>query len=98
MLKLFKIGLAGLILAAATVSHADIADTYNKTCGTCHDSGALNAPKKGDVATWNKLKSEKGMSALVKSTRQGMPRMPAMGLCQKCTNDDFEKLIEHMAK
>lgn len=46
MLKLFKIGLAGLILATATVSHADITDTYNKTCGTCHDSGVLNAPKK----------------------------------------------------
>lgn len=98
MLKPLKICVASLTFVMATLSNADIVDTYNKTCGTCHDIGALNAPKKGDVATWNKLKSEKGMSALVKSTRQGMPRMPAMGLCQKCTNDDFEKLIEHMAK
>lgn len=98
MLKPLKASLISLVLIMASLSHADIKNTYNETCGTCHDSGALNAPKKGDVATWGKLKAEKGMNALIKSTRQGMPTMPAMGLCQKCTNDDFAKLIEYMAK
>lgn len=76
---------------------ADTASTYQKSCATCHDSGALNAPKKGDKATWQRLKSQKGMAGLVKSTRQGMPQMPAKGLCQTCSDQDFEALINYMA-
>lgn len=87
-----------LLVLSVGVSHATVTDLYNKSCATCHDSGSLNAPKKGDKAVWIKLKSQKGMDGLVKSTRQGMPRMPAMGLCQSCSNEDFAKLIEYMSE
>ncbi|MDO4441964.1 MAG: c-type cytochrome [Moraxella sp.] len=101
MLKLKNIAFMTVCCAAfaiGSVSYADTADTYQKSCAACHDSGALNAPKKGDKATWDKLKAQKGMDTLIKNTRQGMPRMPAMGLCQTCSNDDFAQLIEYMQK
>ncbi len=97
MLKFLKVGFVGVFLMAST-SHADVATTYKQTCATCHDSGALNAPKKGDKATWSKLKTQKGMDALVKNTKKGMPQMPAKGLCQTCSDDDFRALIEYMEK
>lgn len=90
------VGLSLLMIGSA--AYADVAATYNKSCATCHDSGALNAPKKGDVAKWQSLKSQKGMDALIKSTRQGMPQMPAKGLCQTCSDDDFRSLIDYMSK
>lgn len=73
MLKLFKVVLIGTAFMAS-ISHADVATTYKQTCATCHDSGALNAPKKGDKSTWDKLKSQKGMDGLIKSTKKGMPK------------------------
>lgn len=98
MTTLIKIASLATALLLANISHADVASTYAKTCGTCHDSGALNAPKRGDKATWDRLKTQKGMDTLVKSTRQGMPQMPAKGLCQTCSDEDFRSLIEYMAK
>ncbi|OOR92950.1 cytochrome c5 family protein [Moraxella caviae] len=86
---------ASVLVSAPAV--AAVADTYQKTCATCHDSGALNAPKKGDTAIWERLKSQKGMDALVQSTKKGMPQMPAMGLCGSCSDQDFKDLINYMA-
>ncbi|WP_049237372.1 c-type cytochrome [Moraxella canis] len=85
-------------LAVVSTAQADVSQTYTKSCAACHDSGTFNAPKKGDVATWNRLNQQKGKEALIKSTRQGMPQMPAMGLCQSCTDKDFAELIEYMSK
>ncbi|MFB6348036.1 c-type cytochrome [Moraxella marmotae] len=77
---------------------ADIGKTYEQSCAACHDTGAFDAPKKGDTATWQQLKSQKGIEKLVKSTRQGMPQMPAMGLCQSCSDKDFADLIDYMSR
>ncbi|WII95744.1 c-type cytochrome [Moraxella haemolytica] len=98
MSKLLQTIVTSLALSVASITHADVASIYKDTCATCHDSGALNAPKKGDKATWDRLKTQKGVDTLIKNTRQGMPRMPAMGLCQTCSNDDFARLIEYMEK
>lgn len=87
-----------LLSPALNPAYADTASTYAKTCGVCHDAGSLNAPKKGDSATWQKLIAQKSMAGLIKSTKQGMPQMPAMGLCQTCSDSDFQALIEYMAK
>lgn len=85
--------------AISTQSHAaDIISSYANTCGVCHDQGNLGAPKKGDKATWQRLLTQKGMDGLVKSTKDGMPQMPARGLCNHCSDADFAALIEHMAK
>lgn len=77
---------------------ADIATIYNNSCAACHDSGALNAIKKGDSAKWQQLKQKKGMPALINSVKSGMIQMPAGGLCDSCSDDDYRKLIEYMSK
>ena len=92
---------AAMICSAAMitgVSAADIATTYNDSCGACHDSGALNAIKKGDSAKWQQLIKAKGMPALVKSVKNGMIQMPAGGLCNSCSDDDYRQLIDYMSK
>ena len=92
---------SALIMSAAMITGAgaaDIATTYNQSCAACHDSGALNAIKKGDSAKWQQLIKQKGMPALISSVKNGMIQMPAGGLCDKCSNDDYRKLIEYMSK
>ncbi|MGM8888769.1 c-type cytochrome, partial [Psychrobacter sp. 1U2] len=72
-----------VISIAMTSSHAatDISKIYNDSCAACHDSGALNAIKKGDSAQWQRLIERKGMPALIDSVKGGMIQMPAGGLC-----------------
>ncbi len=95
------VGSAALLLSGIMISSAgaaDIATTYNNSCAACHDSGALNAIKKGDSAKWQKLIEQKGMPTLIKSVKSGMIQMPAGGLCDTCSDDDYRKLIEYMSK
>jgi cytochrome c5 len=82
----------------ATSAMADpIMDKYNKSCGVCHSSGAANAPKTGDVAAWEP-RMAKGMEALVQSVKTGLNAMPPKGMCFDCTDDEYNALIEYMAK
>nr|WP_228730744.1 c-type cytochrome [Psychrobacter sp. TAE2020] len=81
-----------------TVSAADIAIIYNDSCAACHNSGALNAIKKGDSAKWQQLKQQKGIPALIESVKNGMIQMPAGGLCNNCSDEDYKQLIEYMSK
>ena len=93
--------ISAVVLSAAMITGAgaaDIAQTYTDSCAACHDSGALNAIKKGDSAKWQQLIKQKGMPALVSSVKNGMIQMPAGGLCEDCSNDDYRKLIEYMSK
>ncbi len=106
-LNLAKIGrtlgssTAAFVLSVAMATNAgaaDIATTYDSSCGACHDSGALGAIKKGDSAAWQQLIQQKGMPALVKSVKGGLLQMPAGGLCDDCDDNDYRKLIEYMSK
>lgn len=89
--------LIGMVLFSNTAA-ADTASTYDNSCAACHDSGALNAIKKGDSAKWQQLIQRKGMPALISSVKNGMIQMPAGGLCSSCSDDDYRKLIEYMSK
>lgn len=80
------------------IAQANAPAQYAQSCGVCHTTGNLNAPKTGDKVTWDRLKAQKGMDGLIRSTKQGMPQMPAKGMCGSCTDDDFAKLIEYMSK
>lgn len=88
--------LSSLLMSGAAM--ADIATTYDNSCGACHESGALGALKKGDTAGWERLKKQKGMPALVSSVKNGMIQMPAGGLCNDCSDEDYRKLINYMSK
>lgn len=88
----------GLSIAVITpASAADAPTIYKASCAVCHDSGALNAPKKGDKAAWAIIK-KKGMPALVNAVKNGMIQMPAGGLCTDCKDEDYRKLIEYMSQ
>ena len=92
---------AALLLSSAIMTSAnaaDIATTYDNSCAACHDSGALNAIKKGDSAKWQQLIKQKSMPTLINSVKNGMTQMPAGGLCNSCSDDDYRKLIEYMSK
>jgi len=92
---------AALLLSSAIMTSAnaaDIAATYDNSCAACHDSGALNAIKKGDSDKWQQLIKQKSMPTLINSVKSGMTQMPAGGLCNSCSDDDYRKLIEYMSK
>ena len=94
-------GVATVLISGAMASSAGAADidkTYDNSCAVCHDSGALNAIKKGDSAKWQQLIKQKSMPTLIKSVKSGMPQMPAGGLCNKCSDDDYRQLIEYMSE
>ncbi|MBE0441681.1 MULTISPECIES: c-type cytochrome [unclassified Psychrobacter] len=88
--------LSSIIMTGANA--ADIATTYDNSCAACHDSGALNAIKKGDSAKWQQLIEQKSMPTLINSVKGGMIQMPAGGLCDNCSDDDYRKLIEYMSE
>ena len=92
---------AALLLSSAIMTSAnaaDIAATYDNSCAACHDSGALNAIRKGDSDKWQQLIKQKSMPTLINSVKSGMTQMPAGGLCNSCSDDDYRKLIEYMSK
>lgn len=93
--------MAAVILSTTMISNvavADAASTYTDSCAACHDSGALNAIKKGDSEKWQQLIQSKGMPALISSVKNGMIQMPAGGLCNVCSDKDYRELIEYMSK
>lgn len=90
------LALSGVMMTGANA--ADTATTYNNSCAVCHDSGALNAIKKGDSATWQQYKQQKDLPALIDSVKGGLIQMPAGGLCDGCSDDDYRELIEYMSK
>ena len=95
MKKLFAVL---LVLSAPSVfaGEPDM-DKYNKSCNVCHASGAANAPKTGDAAAWAP-RMAKGMPALLKSVEGGLNAMPPKGMCFDCTPEEYQALIEFMAK
>ncbi|MGO1281666.1 MAG: c-type cytochrome [Psychrobacter sp.] len=88
--------LSSIIMTGANA--ADIATTYDNSCAACHDSVALNAIKKGDSVKWQQLIEQKSMPTLINSVKGGMIQMPAGGLCDNCSDDDYRKLIEYMSE
>ncbi|WP_123713522.1 c-type cytochrome [Sinobacterium caligoides] len=83
------------VMSAEAAEQATI-DTYNKTCVICHGSGAAGAPKFAHQEDWSP-RLAKGMPALKESVHKGLNAMPPMGMCQDCSDEDFEKLINYMS-
>ena len=89
--------LTSLLMINSSVA-ADIAQTYEESCAVCHNSGALGAIQKGNGTAWDKLRQQKGIPALVESVKGGMIQMPAGGLCENCSDEDYRDLIDSMSK
>ncbi len=69
---------------------------YNRSCFSCHAGGVAGAPVPGDAEAWAP-RIAKGRAALLQSTKEGIaPGMPAMGLCNSCTDEQLADAIDFM--
>ena len=83
---------APVIVQAAGRSGAEV---YTLRCHVCHEGGLNNAPKIGDSQAWQS-RLEKGMDELLRTTKEGLNLMPAMGTCMTCSDAELVAAIEHM--
>jgi cytochrome c5 len=89
-------GSAVMTTSVAAVGSDSPADTYSKSCATCHAIGLVGAPKLGDVAAWTP-RIAKGMETLYDSGINGLaPGMPARGMCFTCSDDELNAVVDYM--
>lgn len=84
------------VLAPLADTPPEIITLYNRSCISCHSSGAAGAPRTGDLAAWE-TRAEQGMDILLEHTISGYKGMPPMGMCMDCDAEQFVGLIEYMA-
>ena len=89
--------LSFLFLSVTTVTASDDVGQkfYTKSCGACHNSGVLDAPKLGDKAAWAELIKE-GKDELTESAIKGVGKMPPKGGNAQLTDDEVEEAVEYM--
>lgn len=88
---------APAIDAAASSEPRSGEDIYNKSCTTCHSTGAAGAPKLGDAAAWQPRVAQ-GMDTLFTHAINGIRGMPPRGLCMDCTDDEIKGTVEYMVE
>ncbi len=77
-------------------SNIALVERYERSCLGCHAKPGSGAPLTGFAPAW-KVPLEKGMPQLLQSAKQGLNAMPAMGMCNDCSDDDLRALITFMA-
>ncbi len=82
---------------SATPSDPHLAEIYNRSCRACHATQESTAPLVGDKHTWQP-RLDKGMNVLLDSVINGYAGMPPFGMCMDCNAQEFEQLIDFMAK
>ena len=68
---------------------------YNKSCMSCHATGAAGAPKLGDAAAWAPRVAA-GADSLWKNAVNGLNAMPPKGLCMDCSDDELKAAIDYI--
>ncbi len=96
-----KTAMAASTEVASTGSAAaapSAADTFSKTCTTCHTAGVAGAPRTGNKEDWAP-RIAKGMDVLYQSAINGLaPAMPAKGMCFTCSDDELKALVDYMVE
>jgi cytochrome c5 len=70
-------------------------ELYELYCKACHTVEGAATPIAFSPNDWSK-RLKQGLDGLVDSAINGVGNMPAQGLCQECTYEDFEDLINYM--
>ena len=88
---------------AETVAKADTSrdpqQVLQTTCGACHATGVLEAPKTGDAAAWEaRLKAAGGLDALVQSAIDGKGNMPARGGDASLSDEVIRAVVKLMVE
>lgn len=69
---------------------------YERSCFSCHSTGAAGAPRLGDATLWAP-RIAKGRAALLQSIMQGVPPgMPPKGLCSTCSDAELGQALDYM--
>ena len=82
-----------------STEHVMTLDTWAKwqrSCALCHVAGEGGAPRMGDPAAW-RSRLLQGQEKLLENTVIGLNRMPPLGYCMDCSEEDFISLIIMMA-
>lgn len=69
---------------------------YDQYCSACHETGAANAPKRGEVETWKK-RLRRGDAELLTSIKEGPVAMPPKGGCMSCSDEELLLLVKYLA-
>lgn len=69
---------------------------YKAICGSCHDSGALAAPKTGDTAAWGP-RLGLGFDGLTQSAIAGKGAMPPRGGGSDLTDTEVKRAVAYLA-
>lgn len=72
-------------------------EIYSSACASCHDSGASGAPILGEADDWTD-RIEKGDETLYENAIDGYNAMPAMGLCNDCSEDEIKETVDYMVE
>ena len=75
---------------------SDVQEKWQRSCALCHVGGEGGAPRMGDPEAWQS-RLDKGPGTLLKSTVEGLDRMPPLGYCMDCKIEDFAAMIRMMA-
>lgn len=71
-------------------------ELWTASCRGCHTSRMSGAPRPGDAAAWAPIIAQ-GMDTMLEHTINGYQKMPPLGLCSACTEEDFVALISWMS-
>ncbi len=75
---------------------AELQKLYDGSCKTCHSLPASGAPQVGDAKAWAPRLAQ-GKEVLLGHVINGYQKMPPMGLCMQCSEEEFIALTEHMS-
>lgn len=75
---------------------ASLQAVYTRSCQICHENPAAGAPLRGDEAAWAPRVAQ-GMDQLLHHTIHGFQKMPPLGLCMSCSEEELAQLIRYMA-
>lgn len=70
-------------------------EVYTTACAACHSTGALDAPKLGDVAAWEPRQAQ-GNEALYSHAVDGFNAMPARGGNAALSDEEVIAAVDHM--
>ena len=68
---------------------------YQMSCAGCHDIGAHEAPRLGQLEDWRHI-LEQTDAQILQKTIDGVGKMPARGLCGICSDAHLQSAIDYM--
>lgn len=83
--------------ADAATAGIDGQAVYESVCFACHDTGAANAPKRGDAAIWEPRLAE-GKETLYEHAINGLNAMPPKGGRPSLSDEEVKAAVDYMVQ